>query len=39
MAEVRGLYPLLVNGIDGTINWHLKEQLAIGEKEVLNLLP
>ncbi len=28
-----------MNDIDGPINWHLKEQLAICEKEGLNLLP
>ena len=30
---------MLVHDIDGPINWHLKEQLAICEKEGLNLLP
>jgi len=38
-TEARRLYPLLVHDIDGPINWHLKEQLAICEKEGLNLLP
>ena len=38
-TKSRRLYPLLVNDIDGPINWHLKEQLAICEKEGLNLLP
>ncbi len=38
-TEVRRLYPLLVHDIDGVINWHLKEQLAIFEKEGVNQLP
>ena len=38
-TEAKRLYPFLINDIDGPINWHLKEQLAICEKEGLNLLP
>ena len=38
-TEARRLYPLLIHDIDGPINWHLKEQLAIHEKEGLNQLP
>ena len=38
-TKARRLYPLLVHDIDGPINWHLKEKLAICEKEGLNILP
>ncbi len=33
------LYPLLVHDVDGSISWHLKEQLHSCEKEGRSMIP
>ena len=38
-TKPRRLFPLLVQDVDGPINWHLKEQLYICEQEGRSMLP
>ncbi len=38
-TEQRRLYALLVEDVDGPVNWHLKEQLFVCEQEGRNMIP